>query len=319
MKNEEDADVSFRMDFKLVPSHYDKATGRVTGKIEFDTLRYEWIEYEGERCLLDKLDNCLFSQEFLIAGLQHTQGMSIGYQPQLIDNSEKYIESRLEVIEGQLNGVATSVTFVDGSEEFLQTLAANELEFAILSVDLVGSTKLSTTVEPKVYTRLIKTLLTEMGSVVPKFNGYVLKYAGDGIIAYFPAPSFITKNDLALDCALTLRQLVYKGPNPLLTQRGMLPLDVRIGIDSGSAYVETIGDPETKQHKDILGSVVNLAAKIQSQASPGEICLGATTAKHLHTNWRMLLEELPPRDGWSYQSKDGSIYQIYRVKVEPNA
>lgn len=308
---------SLRMDFVLVPTSFDEATGRAMFKVEFDTRRYEWINYEGIRCLLDKFDNSLFTQDFLLIGLNRTVGLGVGYDPPTVDNSDQYVQSRLDMIEKQLNGATTLAAFVDNSETFLASLAVDEMEFVILSVDVVGSTRLATTLEPKTYARIMRTLLSEMSGIIPKFNGHVLTHTGDGLIAYFPAPSFITKNDLAVDCALTLRQLTYQGFNPLIKKRGFAPIDVRVGIDSGNAYIETIGDLGTKQHKDIIGAVVNLAAKIQAQASPGQICVGATTAKHLHTGWRSFLVPVTHYSNWSYQDKAGGVYQIYRVNIEP--
>jgi len=51
--------------------------------------------------------------------------------------------------------------------------------------------------------RVIPIALFEFSLAIPAFHGHVLKYTGDGLIAYFAEPSFLTKNDLALDCALT--------------------------------------------------------------------------------------------------------------------
>ncbi len=186
--------------------------------------------------------------------------------------------------------------------------------FVIICVDLVGSTKLSTNLEPEKYTRLISTVLYEISEIIPKFHGHVLKYTGDGIIAYFPEPSFITKNDLAIDCALTIRRLVYKGLNPILKKNGYPCIDIRIGLDSGEAYIVTIGSPETKQHKDIIGSVVNLATKIQSLGKPGDILLGEITVRNLHTMWREICEGIKIEKNWEYKGKNGEPYKVYKVK-----
>ena len=61
----------------------------------------------------------------------------------------------------------------------------------------------------------------ELSELVPKFWGYVLKYTGDGLIAYFPEPSFITMNDAALYCALTMRKIVYQALNTALQHRSL--------------------------------------------------------------------------------------------------
>lgn len=153
-----------------------------------------------------------------------------------------------------------------------------------------------------------------MSEIVPHFHGHVLKYTGDGLIAYFLEPSFITRNDLAIDCALTLRGLVYRVLNPVLEEWGFPTIGVRIGLDAGEACVETIGSPATKQHKDIIGSVVSLAAKIQAQAEPGGIFLGDAVERSLHMAWRQISEPVQLGEEWGYRDSEGKVYQVHRVR-----
>jgi class 3 adenylate cyclase len=153
-----------------------------------------------------------------------------------------------------------------------------------------------------------------MSEIIPEFHGHVLKYTGDGLIAYFPEPSFITKNDLAIDCALTVKRLVYDGLNPILESEGYPRLDIRIGLDSGEAVIITVGSQKTKRHKDIIGTVVSIAAKIQSLGRPGDILLGDVTERNLHTMWREICEEVELGEGWPYKTKDGKPYKVHRVK-----
>jgi class 3 adenylate cyclase len=120
-------------------------------------------------------------------------------------------------------------------------------------------------------------------------------------------------NDLAMDCALTMHLLIYKGINPILKAEGYQPIDIRIGIDSGEAGIVTIGSPETKRHRDIIGLVVNLATKIQSVAGKGKIALGDTTLRNLHTMWREICEEVDLETDWPYKDQEGNLYRVYRV------
>lgn len=113
------------------------------------------------------------------------------------------------------------------------------------------------------------------------------------VLAYFAAPGFITMNDLAIDCALTPRRLVYDGLNPILRERGREELHMRIGMDSGTVAVLPVGSPSTKQQRDLLGEVVSLACKIQGLAARGGIALGDVTLRNLHHQWRGICTELP--------------------------
>jgi class 3 adenylate cyclase len=220
------------------------------------------------------------------------------------------------IIQDRLKGKEKPATCKDKSKTFLESLAQDKLGFVIMCVDIVGSTKLSMNLEPEKYSRLISTILYEMSEIIPKFYGHVLKYTGDGLIGYFPEPSFISKNDLAIDCALKIRQLVYSLLNPILKENGYPNIDIRIGLDSGDAYVTTIGSLATKRQKDIIGTVVNLAAKIQSLGKPGDILLGNVTERNLHTMWRQICEEIIIRKDWVYKDRKGKPYKVYKVKFK---
>ena len=271
-----DREAAFRIDLVMKVKEERKVV------IEPHPRRYEWKERDGKRWLHDKLDNLWFPEDAFFKQLsKHLQITPVGYQCQQIGSAEDYVNSRLPYIRKTLTGTDTPTELVDKSADFLNSLATDKLEFAILSLDIVGSTLLSTVIPPEKYRRLIRTTLFELSTVVPKFHGHVLNYTGDGLIAYFPAPSFIRMNDLAMDCALTMRLLIYKGINSIFKAEGYQPIDIRIGINSGKAYIETIGSPETKRHIDIIDSVVNMAAKIQSAAGAGGIALGDTTLRNL--------------------------------------
>jgi len=304
-----------RMDFVMKVLSFDEESGKLTFKLEPDPRRYEWTELDGEPGLYDRLDKAFFPKKVFFESMKQMEGLPIYHQPQRIENADAYIESRISQIVQRLEGNEETPRFEDKSEQFLQSLECDRLEFVIASVDIVGSTHLATTLPQAKYARLIGTVLSELAEVVPKFRGHVLKYTGDGLIAYFPSPSFITMNDLALDCALTMRQLVHNAINPLLKRMNFPVIDIRIGLDSGEAYVVTVGSSETKKHLDVIGGIVSLACKIQAIAKPGEICMGETTERNLHVAWRQLCEPVNCGANWSYKEPNGELYRIFRFKV----
>jgi class 3 adenylate cyclase len=310
-----DRQKSFRLDFVQKVLKVDESSHTVVMALEPDPRRYEWRESQGRRCLYDRLDKIAISEEAYQDLAKQVVGKPIYYQPCKIDNIEQYIESRLPIINRMLDGIFQPPSFADKSEEFLRSLAADRLAFVIISLDIVGSTRLAISTDPKTYAGLISVTLYELSELVPKFWGHILKYTGDGLIAYFPEPSFITMNDAALYCALTMRMVVYQALNTALLQRGLPQIAIRIGIDAGEAYIQTIGSPETKQHKDIIGAVVSLAAKIQARAKPGEIYLGDTVNRNLHTSWRQLCEPVDVGKDWGYRNTHGESYRIHRIKL----
>jgi class 3 adenylate cyclase len=205
---------------------------------------------------------------------------------------------------------------MDKSAEFLESLSVNKLEFAILSIDIKDSSVLSNKLDADVYLRMVDAFTFEVAGLVPKFHGQVLKYMGDGLIAYFPAPSFIVKNDLAMECSLAMRKLVYLGLNPVFAKVALPNIDIRIGLDSGEAYVRAIGNPSAKRHMDIIGEVVNIATKVQSICDVGGVALGEETYRNLHTSWRNLCTELELPQNWKYRDSDGKPYRVFKVQFK---
>ena len=63
---------------------------------------------------------------------------------------------------------------------------ANEINTAVLYVDIVGSTKIATSLSSEELSGLIKVFSEEMSVVASKHAGFVLKYAGDAVVAFFP-------------------------------------------------------------------------------------------------------------------------------------
>lgn len=306
----------FRMDFTMKICSFDEESGKAKVEFEPDPRRYEWKQMQGKRYLYDKLDDLYLPEEVYLESFKQLAGKPIFYQPPKIEKMADYIKSREPLIMNMMKGFETPPSFKDKSEEFLESLTEDKLSFVIISLDIVDSTKLASETDIKTYSRLISITLFELSEVVPKFHGHILKYTGDGIIAYFPEPSFIIKNDLAIDCSLGLRQLVYRALNPIFEKHGFPIIDIRIGLDAGEAYIATIGSPQTKQHKDIIGAVVSLAAKIQSKAKPGDIYLGDTVERNLHTMWRQICEPVNLGKDWDYKDLSGNIYTIHRVKLK---
>jgi class 3 adenylate cyclase len=312
----EHEDSLLRLDFVNSMEWKDREQGILQFVMKPDPRRYEWVEEEGRRLLYDRYDEIYFPEEVLKQLPALMEGMPIGLQPAGIAYAPAYVRDRRQRIMQKLaQGSSNEDSDVprDKSDEFLEALADHALGFAILSLDLVGSTELITRLPKDEFNLIMETLLYECSLVVPEFHGHVLKYTGDGLIAYFPEPSFIIKNDLAIDCALTMHGLVYAAINPCLAEAGLPKIDIRIGLDSGQASVLVLGSSETKRHADIIGAAVSLASKVQGLSTPGGICLGEVLERNLHVMWREICELCPPPSGWAYKGLEGKPYKVFRV------
>ena len=140
--------------------------------------------------------------------------------------------------------------------------------------DLVGSTALSTRLDPEDLREVIAAYHKSVTQVVTGFGGYVAKYMGDGVLVYFGYPEASeTDAENAVRAALALigavSQLVGAGVHH----------EVRVGLATGLVVVgELIGAGEA-QERNIVGETPNLAARLQSSAAPNTVVIAAITRR----------------------------------------
>lgn len=308
--------MEFRLDFLIEVLSSDKESGTIKIALKPDPRRYEPKEIDGKKYLLDKFDNFLFEEEMLYKEMaRQLEGMPINLQKQEIGDIDEYLKERIPEIDANIDAsTAQPYEYIDKSEEFLASHEDSSLEFAIVSIDIAASTKLAISIAHEQYVKIVKTYLNEMSRLIPKFHGYVLKYTGDGVLAYFPAPSLIRMNDLALDCSLCIRRLVYNCLNPMFAKHNLPQINIRIGIESGEASIVELGSLLSKSQKDIIGSVINIATKVQSAGEPTNILLGHSAVKLLHRMYREGIEEFETKSDWPYKTSEKEKYKVYKVK-----
>ena len=196
------------------------------------------------------------------------------------------------------------------SKEFLKLHANSTINFAALYVDLVGSTLMSMKLSSEHLSTLISIFTQEMSSLVSIHNGYVLKYAGDAVIAFFPeTESFSQMCYNALNCAVAMNNIVHYGINKAIVDAGFEPLNIRIGIEAGSNKIMLIGGDV-----DIIGFNMNIAAKVQSIARPGHIGIGQQCYTALDQEAQSKFLQLGLGDSWKYKDSEGNMYKLYEYQ-----
>src|SRR5690349_6805865 len=104
-------------------------------------------------------------------------------------------------------------------QEFLHRHVNSKIALVIMYADLVGSTSMSMTLPVDKMVTIIRAFTQEMSSVVESHQGYVLKYVGDAVIAFFPASyNRLSACDRAVQCARSMITVVKNGINPILNQ-----------------------------------------------------------------------------------------------------
>ena len=207
-------------------------------------------------------------------------------------------------------------TSIKRGQEYLIRHVDTKVPLVVMYADLVGSTKMSMTLPVEKLVTVIRAFSHELSSVIESLNGYVLKYAGDAIIAFFPSGfnKYLTC-DNAYRCGKSMINIIRDGINPILSKHDFPNLSVKIGIDEGENIIFQYGYDKSSQ-VDILGYTMNVTSKITSITSPNKISVGENVYKLLHpqiqTNFRLV--ELDNNE-WKYiDIKSGNPYKVYTLK-----
>jgi class 3 adenylate cyclase/predicted ATPase len=144
-------------------------------------------------------------------------------------------------------------------------------------VDLVGSTELSTRLDPEELRNVIAAYHDCVRGVVAHFQGFVARYQGDGELVYFGYPRAHEDDaELAVRAGLGIVEAV----SGLATTAGPSgSLNVRIGISTGIAVVGDLLLSGASIASEVVGDTPNLAARLQTLAEPGCVVIDATTKR----------------------------------------
>ncbi|MBV8337721.1 MAG: adenylate/guanylate cyclase domain-containing protein, partial [Alphaproteobacteria bacterium] len=154
---------------------------------------------------------------------------------------------------------------------------AERRQLTVMFCDLVGSTALSTGMDPEDLRDVIASYQSRCSAAIRRYDGFVAKYMGDGILVYFGYPR--AHEDEAersvragLDIVEAMAELNAAVPRP-----PGVKLAVRIGIATGPVIVgDQIGEG-TASETAVVGETPNLAARLQALAQPNQILVSTAT------------------------------------------
>lgn len=139
-----------------------------------------------------------------------------------------------------------------------------------LFCDLVGSTSLAFRFDPEDFREVIQAFHDICASVITRGSGYVAQYLGDGVLAHFGYPR--ASEDDAQSAARAALEIVVK-VGQMRAPDGE-PLSARVGIATG--LVAVFGE---QIEQSIVGETLNLAARLQAAAEPGQIIISKATRR----------------------------------------
>jgi len=263
----------------------------------------------------DKLDQVDKTSESIMNRMIGLNSSGTGKRKDELIDLETLLTQRQDRLLQALEERYQYSTSIKRGQDYLLNYVSSKRPLVIMYADLVGSTKMSMTLSAEKLVTIIRAFVHEMSSVVETYDGHVLKYVGDAIIAFFP-PGFnkYLTYDKAVRCAKSMINVLNRGINPILKNYDCPQLYVKIGIDEGNNVVVQYAYDKSSQI-DILGYTMNVAAKITSLTGPNKISVGENVYKLLHPGIQAEFHALVYRtDEWKYTNPDtDKLYKVYTL------
>lgn len=173
-----------------------------------------------------------------------------------------------------------SVELVDGivQKKLEMKLGGERREATMMFADVVGFTSLAEQKDPEFVVSILNELFTLVTEIVFRHGGIIDKFIGDAVMAVFGVPTENAdhaKN--ALLAAEEIQRWMEVGNAKWKNDLGR-ELQMSIGINSGTVVAGNIGS-EKRMEYTVIGDSVNIAARLESLAQPGQILVSEDTAR----------------------------------------
>lgn len=305
-----------RMDFiQEIVSSREREDGSVEFKVILtpDPKRYDTIKINGEVAFRDKFTDIVI-RESALENMKMMHGAPIFYSPPKQPDYCSYLKERKAELLEHWDETYPLINTQRPFEELLAKLGGKETQIVILFVDMEGSTKISSEVDPQTNLKIVKIFLMQMAKVVDNFRGYVFKFVGDCVIGIFPADeNFTSMSDNAIQAAMIMRSVVEDVINPVFTEKKLPQIGCHIGLDIGSVKVEKVGAINVAALDDLIGYPMNLTAKIQSKAGHNEILLGRNLYELIHCRWQEYCKKVELGQNWTMKDPfRGGVYEVHQ-------
>jgi class 3 adenylate cyclase/tetratricopeptide (TPR) repeat protein len=162
------------------------------------------------------------------------------------------------------------------------TISAHRKVVTVVFCDVVGSTALGESVDPEALQELLARYFERMKGIVESHGGSVEKFIGDAVMAVFGVP--VAHEDDALRACRAALEMRDAFPE--------LGVEGRIGVNTGEVLTGT-------EERLATGDAVNVAARLEQAAEPGEILIGAETLALAAAAVEVREERLPELKGKS--------------------
>lgn len=208
---------------------------------------------------------------------------AMAHYMQMIEQRETELAEKTRALERLSNQLAKYLSpqvydsIFAGRQEV--KLASTRKKLTIFFSDIVDFTETADRLESEELTQLLNHYLTEMSQIAIRHGATIDKYVGDAILIFFGDPETRGVREDALAClrmAMEMRARLAQLQETWRRSGIAKPLRARMGIHSGYCTVGNFGS-EDRLDYTIIGGAVNIAARLEAMAKPGEILVSYET------------------------------------------
>ena len=156
---------------------------------------------------------------------------------------------------------------------------AERRQLTVMFCDLVGSTALSTSLDPEDLREVITAFQNRCREAIQRYQGFIARYMGDGILVYFGYPQ---AHEEDAERAARAGLEIVRSMTALNADVGNaygLELAVRVGVTTGPVVVGDIIGEGAAEEAAVVGETPNLAARLQGVAQPNQLVIGPVTRR----------------------------------------
>jgi class 3 adenylate cyclase/predicted ATPase len=196
--------------------------------------------------------------------------------------------------------------------------AAERRQLTVMFCDLAGSTALASRLDPEDLREVIGAYHRCVAETIGRFDGFVAKYMGDGVLAYFGYPSAHEDDaEQAVRAGLGVVDAVSR------LDVGSVKLQARVGIGTGLVVVGDLIGEGSAQEQSVVGETPNFAARLQALARPGTLVIADSTRRQIGALFkiedlglRSLAGFAEPQRVWRIVSESGVLSRFEALRSE---
>ena len=184
----------------------------------------------------------------------------------------------------------------------------------ILFTDIVGSTAIAEKLDAEEWKEVVQGAHKLVSEAVYRYEGTIAQLLGDGVLAFFGAP--LTHEDdpeRAARAALDIQTSMVEYQSEL---SGFVDdFQMRVGINTGEVVIGEVGSEEHAEYLAV-GDAVNIAARLEGAAEPGQILVSEAIARHIKAGFTLRdLGEVPVKG----KTTALAMLELVEAKAEPSS